>query len=243
MNIKDVTTTSFGLIVAYLLPGLVGLYTISLYAKGVRALFAHPNEAVGFLLLLLFALLVGVLVNGVRALIHDALIHYKVGKPFGAAYFNKIDNSDKLACFMAVLDEYFRVFQFFGSLAVISPPLYIGWALCGVLSIPAAVVLGLLTTAVTISASSVTWSHYVDIGHRILEGEFSESVFAELRLVVRGQSWKEAEKTPLLTTIDTLQDKKGTSDFVKAYKDFVTLAADRNVLFPLFPALTKWIKL
>ena len=40
MNIKDVTTTTFGLIVAYLLPGVAGLYTISLYARGARHLFA-----------------------------------------------------------------------------------------------------------------------------------------------------------------------------------------------------------
>jgi len=179
MNIKDVTTTTFGLIVAYLLPGVAGLYTISLYARGARHLFAPRNGSVGFVLLILSALLVGVFLNGVRTIIqHQEENGKRTGiwgwkckwTPINNKDFNKIKDPNKLACFVAVLDEYYRAYQFFGSLTLVLPPLYVGWARCGVLSPAVAVVLGLLTMAATIRASLLTWNSYVGIGHRILEG-------------------------------------------------------------------------
>jgi hypothetical protein len=181
MNIKDVTTTSFGLVVAYLLPGLAGLYTISLYVKDVGNLLVHPNDVVGFLLLVMAALLVGVFVHGIHLLL---CLNVKWSR--GSAwmrfdykdennkeyYFKKIKDSDKLACFMAVLDEYYRVHQFFGGIWLILPFMYIGWVLTGDLSTLRNVLLGLLMTAATVTsffAARETWKLYVEVGHKILE--------------------------------------------------------------------------
>ena len=173
-SIKDVTSTSFGLIVAYLLPGLAALYPLAVYCRGFGK-HLMPLDVGGFLLLVLVALLIGVFVNGVRG-----AIHWGVGRlvkrftrwnwDVGDEYFSQITNAEKLACFMAVLDEYFRVHQFFGSLALIMlvlyfPTLYLKHS--GVFSgigPPLFVGIWLRSIAAAIGAAILSWKFYVNVG-------------------------------------------------------------------------------
>jgi hypothetical protein len=67
---KDLTTTSFGLVIAYLIPGFVGLYLMQSWNVGVRKAFdafltAESNVGL-FLLVLVASLGVGLLINSVR---------------------------------------------------------------------------------------------------------------------------------------------------------------------------------
>src|SRR5688572_28867809 len=69
------TSTSFGLLIAYLLPGIIVLYGVSLWSPRVHAIFqtflgANSNAGL-FLLLLLASLIAGLLVSGVRVLTVD----------------------------------------------------------------------------------------------------------------------------------------------------------------------------
>src|SRR5437879_6585940 len=75
---KDITTTTFGLIIAYLLPGLSGLYTCSFWSPTIATQFdafskAESNAGL-FFLVLLFALLVGLQLTAFRWVIFELLL-------------------------------------------------------------------------------------------------------------------------------------------------------------------------
>ena len=69
-NLKDLTYTSFGLIIAYLVPGsaaLLGIYFLSCTVQNlVNRFFSGKQEAILFLSLVLAAFGFGVLLNAIR---------------------------------------------------------------------------------------------------------------------------------------------------------------------------------
>lgn len=73
-----VTSTSFGLLIAYLLPGLIGLYGASLWSNAVSKVFSTfltSSSNVGlFILILLGSLVVGLVVSGLRWLLVEVLL-------------------------------------------------------------------------------------------------------------------------------------------------------------------------
>src|SRR5439155_4424932 len=70
---KDVTATSFGLLIGFLLPGLMAFYSLGAWIPAVRDLlsfFRGAKSDIGlFLLVLLVALTVGLLVSAFRWLL------------------------------------------------------------------------------------------------------------------------------------------------------------------------------
>jgi hypothetical protein len=167
-EIKDVTSTSFGLLIAYLAPGLAGLYTTSFYSPDVRDFLKNAKGAEDFLLILLAALIVGMLLNGM----HFVGLHLLCNKAWGWGWnmaendFKKLQDAEKLACYLAVLSEYYRAHQFFGAMAIVIPFFYFGR---GVHSVWYTLGFAVLWTVTTL-ASIVSWKYQVEIGSKVLQG-------------------------------------------------------------------------
>lgn len=125
---KDVTSTSFGLLIAFLLPGLAGLYSISFWSLRIRTVFetfltAQSNVGLS-ILVLLAGLTVGLIVTVLRWGIFECGVSRKYS--LGAAEFAKLDSDSKLASFRAAVDEHYRYHQFWGGMFVVFPFLFIG---------------------------------------------------------------------------------------------------------------------
>jgi len=107
---KDITTTTFGLIIAYLLPGLFGLYTCSFWSPAIRAQFEAFSKAESnaglFFLVLLFALLVGLQLTAFRWVIFELLLCRRNG--LKRDEFTQLKTKDQIEAFGVTLDENFR---------------------------------------------------------------------------------------------------------------------------------------
>jgi hypothetical protein len=128
---SDITSTTFGYIIAFLLPGLVGLYGLGYYFTPVRQMFltfVSPNANVGLLLLVVAgSLVVGLVVTTWRYLLFEKWLCRK--HCVNPEDFVRLDNPTKLAAYRAAIDETYRYHQFFGGLAVVLPVLFVGWFL------------------------------------------------------------------------------------------------------------------
>ncbi len=127
---KDVTSTSFGLLIAFLLPGLVGLYGLSYWSKKLGYVFdtfLTVNSNVGLsIVVLLAALAVGLIVTAVRWIVFERWICKKI--QLGPSDFEKLDSEEKLLVFRAIVDEHYRYHQFWGGMCIVIPVLSIGMA-------------------------------------------------------------------------------------------------------------------
>lgn len=126
-EIKNITTRSFGLIIAYLLPGFVCVLAISYWWVSLRELienFLKSKSDVGsFLFALLLCLLLGLLMNAIRWVVYEKCFLRRHELPSG--YFVKMSQSDRLLAVHTAIDENFRYHQFYGNLSLVIPVLYI----------------------------------------------------------------------------------------------------------------------
>src|SRR5262249_16593657 len=115
---KDVTSTTFGLIIGFLLPGVAGLWALGPWFPPVATAFAKVQDAktdIGLSLLgLMAALGTGLIVTLFRWLLFEQLffrIHC-----LDTNDFEKLGESgDKLLAFRAAVDEHYRYHQFWGA--------------------------------------------------------------------------------------------------------------------------------
>jgi hypothetical protein len=125
---KDITTTSFGLVIAYLVPGMTGLYGLALWIPDLQKMFtafltAESNVGL-FLLVVIAALVAGLLVNGFRWIIFERWR----SDSLKAEEMAKLGKDDKiLAAYLERVDENYRHHQAYGGLGMAWPILYSGW--------------------------------------------------------------------------------------------------------------------
>jgi hypothetical protein len=123
---KDITTTSFGLIIAYLLPGSVGLYGLSFLIESLKTTadkFFSANADVGlFLTMLAAALVIGLQVNVLRWMIYEKLLFPNTKLP--QLDYGKLQTEDKLKMVLYIIEENYRYHQFYGGMSVIMPVIY-----------------------------------------------------------------------------------------------------------------------
>ena len=128
-ELKDLTSTSFGYIIGFLLPGIVSLYGFGLWYNQVPALLgptANPESTLGpSLVFLLVSLAAGLLISAIRWVLYERLICRK--KCFPADHFQKLKSPDKLSLFKAVVDEHYRYHQFFAGMSIGLIPAFGGW--------------------------------------------------------------------------------------------------------------------
>ena len=174
---KDVTTTSFGLTIAYLLPGLFGLYTGSFWSPALKAEFGAFSRAESnaglFFLVLLFALLVGLQLNAVRWVVFELLLCRRKG--LKRDEFTQLKTKDQIEAFGVTIDENFRYHQFWGGIAPVVPVFFLGLSreyrvpLLSCVALPWFVVF-LIVEAVTVAAAVEAHTRYVARVRNIKEG-------------------------------------------------------------------------
>jgi hypothetical protein len=175
---KDVTSTSFGLLIAFLLPGLVGFYSLTYWSTGVTNVFntfltASSNVGL-FFLVISGGLVIGLQVTLIRWLVYERLLCKSVQlKP---SDFVKLGaDESKLNAFRAAADEQYRYHQFWGGMSIVLPILFVGWfsdSLCALswLGRSLAIAAFLLIELLTIYGAKVGFELYVTRAKQILKG-------------------------------------------------------------------------
>ena len=165
---KDITTTTFGLMIAYLLPGLFGLYTCSFWSPTIRSQFELFSKAASnaglFFLILLFALLVGLQLTAFRWVIFELLLCRRTA--LKRDEFTQLKTKEQIEVFSVMLDENFRYHQFWGGIAPVVPAFFLGlcreygvalWSLVALQWFVAF----LVVEAVTVAAAIEAYTRYV----------------------------------------------------------------------------------
>jgi hypothetical protein len=125
----DITSTSFGLGIAFLLPGLAGLYAGSFWIDGVAKMFRGfltVQSSVGlFLLVLLAAVLVGLEVTVIRWIVFECWVCRSCR--LSPADFKEPGRDSKLVAFRAAVEESYRYHQYWGGMTIVLPFVFAGW--------------------------------------------------------------------------------------------------------------------
>jgi len=175
---KDVTSTSFGLLIAFLLPGLVGLYALSFWWTTLRRVFdtfLTVESNVGLsVMVLLAALALGLQVTVLRWVIFECWICKKdrlVPTDFAA-----LGGESKLSSFRAAVDEHYRYHQFWGGMVLVIPVLWLAivweyWGGLTKLEISLCSAALVAVEAITALAAREAFHKYVTRAKYILNGE------------------------------------------------------------------------
>ena len=125
----DVTSTTFGLIIAYVVPGVLGLFGISFFSPRLDALFktiiSGESTAAVFLVMLLAAIAAGLQLSVARSLVFESLL----GKfcEFIPGQLAKLMQEGKLPAARLLIDEQYRYHQFWGAMCFVQPILFYDW--------------------------------------------------------------------------------------------------------------------
>lgn len=116
---QDVTRDNFGLLIAYILPGFVVLWGVSVFSATVRSwvgVSADQSPTVGgFLYVTVAAVAIGMVVSTIRWLIVDRL-HHLTGIAQPKWDFSQL--AGKLAAFDLLVDSHYRFYQFHANMLV-----------------------------------------------------------------------------------------------------------------------------
>ena len=78
MQLKDVTTTTFGLVIAYLVPGMTGLYALTLWSSQADEVFTKFGTTEAnfglFLLVMMAGLATGMLLTPLKSLLYEEFV-------------------------------------------------------------------------------------------------------------------------------------------------------------------------
>jgi len=126
---KDVTSTAFGLLIAFLLPGFVGLYTLTFWSPTVRHVFDNFQTAqstVGLsLLVVLAALAAGLEITALRWVLFESWRSKRSRLKSTDFALLGLDEG-RLSAFRAAVDEHYRYHQFWGGMSIVMPFFYFG---------------------------------------------------------------------------------------------------------------------
>ena len=174
---KDVTSTSFGLIIAFLLPGLSGLIALaywSSYLQNTFDAFLKAASNVGlFLFVVLLSLIVGLQITAIRWVLFEVIASKVLGiQKLGPGEFGRL-GPQNYAAFQGVVDAHYRYHQFWGGLAIVLPVICFGWLhtlVLGGSTGQAVIALSLffLSETLTIAAAIVAYQNYVKRARNIL---------------------------------------------------------------------------
>ncbi len=174
MNAKDVTATSFGLIIAFLLPGLMAVATVAFWNKDVHGMlttFLTSEANVGlFLLVIMVSLIAGLEISAIRAGI--IRITRSSAPSLAHSGFSGLADEARLSAFSAATDQHYRYHQFWGGTALVLPFTYIGLLQTlrgGILSCVALSLAFVIMEAATIFASVDEHRCYVERSKEILK--------------------------------------------------------------------------
>ena len=128
-DMKDLTSTSFGYLIAFLLPGVFGVYAVSTWLPQIGVLLQPVLKAdttVGpSVVFLLISVGFGLWVSAVRFFVFEKGLCRKHHLPKNL--FALLVTDGKLTSFKAVVDEHYRYHQFYGGCAIVVLILFFGW--------------------------------------------------------------------------------------------------------------------
>jgi hypothetical protein len=135
-EMKELTSTSFGYLIAYLLPGLLGLYGASYWIPEVGTTLqpiTSANAAVGpSFLLLVIAVGMGLCLSAARHFLLAKFFYERIlGYECLPGDLYKSSDSTKLAWHRALAEEHYRYHQFYGGSAVAVLVMFVGWLVHG----------------------------------------------------------------------------------------------------------------
>jgi hypothetical protein len=177
VSVKELTSTSFGYIIAFILPGLLGLYGLALWFAGIDALLKpalSPETTIGPSFFLLFcALTLGLLLSAVRYWVFERGLcktHH-----FPSAMFRELRKGDNLVAFTAAVEQHYRYHQFYGGCAVamfILFPRWVSnhWSELGCLKGWAMIGLFALFQTMVITTARNSFIKYIERGKEIVAG-------------------------------------------------------------------------
>ena len=149
---RDVTTTNFGLLIAYVIPGFVTLLGVSIFSPTVASWISGGGELPtigGFLYVTIASVGAGLTVSTVRWLVID-WIHHKTGIHQPDWDFARL--SESVQAFDVLIEIHYRYYQWYGNMIVallslgVLRTIAFGWSLSGSLAI--------LTTVALFSAGA-----------------------------------------------------------------------------------------
>lgn len=128
-GIKDVTSTTFGLIIAYLLPGLTAFYAMSFWSLRVKNWFDRilsGDASFGLsLFIILGAIVIGLQLSVARWLVFECAICRDCR--FDAKTLARVSDAGKFPVYRMLVDEQLRYHQFWGAMSFAQPVLFWGW--------------------------------------------------------------------------------------------------------------------
>jgi hypothetical protein len=122
------TDSSFGLTIAYLLPGFTMLCGVAVVSPAVRtwlgASAANAPSLGGFLYVTIGSLTAGLILSAIRWLLLDTL-HHRTGLTLPPRDFSKLQS--RLLAFNNLVADHYRFYQFYGSMLFASAIAYGLW--------------------------------------------------------------------------------------------------------------------
>jgi hypothetical protein len=127
---KDLNEDSFGLLIAFLLPGFILLWGLSFTSPVVANWLAsysseHAVAVGGFLYSTLASLALGLLISAVRWLIIDSLLSW-LGIDGKRLNYEKLKDKDVLGAYQAIVANHYRYYQSYSNSLI---------ALCGAFAV------------------------------------------------------------------------------------------------------------
>ncbi len=116
---NEVNSKNFGLLIAYILPGLTTLWSVSYFSVTIRAWFAvtpgDPATVGGFLYVTLASIVAGLSVSTVRWVTIDTLHHWTgIRKPTWD--FSKVQSN--IGAYVVLVEHKYRYYQFYSNMVV-----------------------------------------------------------------------------------------------------------------------------
>ena len=128
----NIEAGSFGLAIAFLAPGTVGLWGIGLYVPTIREWFGATAQsqatAGGFLFVLLASMAVGLFLSGLRQEILDRLLFertLKIRRPVPSK--NRLAQPEVIAAIRFSAESFYRYYQFYANMAFALAFAYVAW--------------------------------------------------------------------------------------------------------------------
>lgn len=129
-EMKDLTSTSFGYLIAFLLPGIFGLYALTYWFPQSEVILQPVLKADATVgpsaVFLIIAVGMGLCISALRFFMFEKFLCRKHHLP--ADVFAVLTAENRLTAFKAVVDEHYRYHQFYGGCATAVLILFAGWA-------------------------------------------------------------------------------------------------------------------
>jgi hypothetical protein len=173
----DFGSTTFGYVIAYVLPGFVAAVGVGFLSDNVGGVFSKVIEQQNLPLALMGAvgaLIAGLFLSLMRAIIFEEFL-WRSSRLSGDDYANLAENEDKFRAYDRFIDEAYRYHQLWGGMSLAIPVLCWGVLSQGgseLDSLETAVIVGVSVVfeAASIWAAAAMYKRYLVRVQRVLKG-------------------------------------------------------------------------